>query len=412
MKTTKRWAYLAVATISLLFLGLIYAWSIFRTYFSTEFSTWTVSQLSLTFTISMAFFCIGGYVGGLLAKKLSVMKRFILAAILIFAGFLGVSMIGNLAPATAILLLYVFYGVLGGGGVGIAYNTVISVITKWFPDKVGLASGIMLMGFGLGGLALGSVVDSITNQSGIFFTFKILAICCAVILLLAALLIKDPSESESGALNSLVSVKSNANKDNASTESFSTMQMIKKPAFWLFFIWIIMMSSAGLLVINSAANISIAFGGTATLGMIISLFNGGGRIFTGTIFDHFGRKVISYINLGFLLGSGVLMVIGAKSNSLVLIIIGLILMGLSYGGNPTITSAYINAAFGPKYFPTNFSFTNFNLIGASIIGPTLSSYLLEKSNGNYLTNFYAIIGFGVLALLLLIALNIASKNNK
>lgn len=159
MSVNKRWLHLGTATLALLFLGLIYAWSIFRAPFSEMFPDWSVSQMSLTFTISMIFFCLGGFAGGLMSKKMSVRGRFIISAVMLFIGFFAVSMVDAAKPAFSLIMLYVFYGVFGGGGVGFAYNTVIGTLNKWFPDKVGLASGIMLMGFGLGGLVLGSIVN-------------------------------------------------------------------------------------------------------------------------------------------------------------------------------------------------------------------------------------------------------------
>ena len=150
MNNNKRWLYLAVATVILLFQGLIYAWSLFRTPFSEIYTDWTVAQLSMTFTISISCFCLGGFVGGQLSKKLGVKVRFLITAVCLFIGFFGVSMLNPADSAGSLTKLYIFYGVFGGGGVGIGYNAVISTITKWFPDKVGLASGIMLMGFGLG----------------------------------------------------------------------------------------------------------------------------------------------------------------------------------------------------------------------------------------------------------------------
>lgn len=298
----KRWLYLGMATISTLFLGLIYAWSLFRAPFSEVFKTWTVAQMSMTFTISMIMFCLGGLIGGQLGKKFGVKVRILIAAVLLLVGFFMVSTLNPADASGSLMKLYIFYGIFGGGGVGIGYNAVITTITKWFPDKVGLASGIMLMGFGLGGLALGSVVTKFIAGIGIFSTFKLLAIAIFVVLLVAAIIIKAPEAPTAGAS------KTAAADDN--THHYTSAEMMKTSRFWIFFLWAIALNSAGLMVINSAANISVAYGGSAVLGMIVSLFNGAGRIVAGNNFDRFGRKTSSIVNNIFMIIAGALLIAG------------------------------------------------------------------------------------------------------
>lgn len=408
----KRWLYLGTAALTLLFLGLIYAWSIFRTPFSDMFPDWTVSQMSVTFTISMIFFCLGGFAGGLTSKTLSVRTRFLISSVLLFIGFFAVSLVDTSNPGRSLIMLYIFYGVFGGGGVGYAYNAVIGTVNKWFPDKVGLASGIMLMGFGLGGLILGSVVNVLIASIGLNAVFKILGIAIAIICIVAAVIIRAPGDEDSAALAALASASSaDSASDNtaAASEDYSAAQMLKTSRFWLFTIWVILLNSAGLLVINSAANIAIAYGGTAILGMIVSLFNGAGRIVAGTNFDRNGRSAATILNTAFMLGAGILLAAGGATGKFIFILLGLVFVGLSYGGCPTITSAYINQAFGSANFPTNFSIANFSLIFAATIGPTVSSALLERAGGSYNTNFYAIIAFSAASLGVWFLLNIASR---
>ena len=401
MNNNKRWLYLITGTIALLFLGLIYAWSIFKTPFSELYPDWTISQLSMTFTISMAFFCLGGFVGGLMSKKYSVKVRFILAAVMLFIGFFVVSSMNTEKSGASLTMLYIFYGVFGGGGVGIGYNTVIGSLNKWFPDKAGLASGIMLMGFGLGGLALGSIVNSMIGSIGLFPTFKILAIAIAIVCVLAAFIIKVPGQEDMAELAKLIVPAKTSDKTEApASKDYTAGEMLKTSNFWIFIIWTILLNSAGLLVINSAANIAIAFGGTATLGMIVSLFNGAGRIVAGSNFDRKGTTFSTFVNTGFMLLAGLLLTLGGISGKFLFIMLGLIFVGMSYGGCPTLTSAYINGAFGAKNFPTNFSIANFSLMIGATIGPMVSASLLESAGGSYNTNFYAIIGFAAGALVL------------
>lgn len=315
MNTNKRWLYLGMATVALLFLGQIYAWSIFRAPFSEIFPGWTVAQLSLTFTISMIFFCLGGFAGGLMSKKLSVKIRLLISAAMLLIGFFAVSLVQTENPSGSLAMLYIFYGVFGGGGVGVAYNSVIGTINKWFPDKVGLASGIMLMGFGLGGLVLGSVVNSLISAKGLLSVFRLLAIVIAVICALAAFTIKTPKYDEDEVLSELA-VKEGQGRSSGTgknVRNYSVGEMLKTTRFWFFTLWAVLLNSAGLLVISSAANISVAFGGTAVLGMIVSLFNGAGRIIAGNNFDRFGCKFSTIANTGFMFGAGVFLTLGGMT---------------------------------------------------------------------------------------------------
>ena len=163
------------------------------------------------------------------------------------------------------------------------------------------------------------------------------------------------------------------------------------------------------MIINSAANISIAYGGTATLGLSIAVFNGLGRMGSGEFFDRFGGKATLLAMVIVLLIAGVLMTLGDLTNSLVLVIGGTMIAGLSFGSAPTMNSAYIIRAFGPDYYTANYSTANFSLLPAAMIGPIISSKLLEASGGDYGTNFICIIVIALISLVLWLLLNRASK---
>ena len=400
MKKSNRWLILVIATVSLLFLGLIYALSIFKAPLAELFPTWTVSQLSLTFTISMSMFCIGGFVGGITSKKLGLRAKFFISAILLFVAFFGVSLVDTTDPSKSLVMLYVFYAFFGGGGVGFAYNAVIGSVTKWFPDCVGLASGIMLMGFGLGALVLGGIASGMMGSIGVAPTFKILAVAIAIAMVLSALFIKAPEAGEVAHAKKEEKPEAELEAKADDSKQYTAGEMLKTSKFWIFFVWNICVSAAGLLVINSAANISIAFGGAAVLGMIVSLFNGFGRIINGSLFDKKGSAVSILTCTLFMVVAGALLSIGGITKSYVLIFAGLVFVGLSYGGCPALGSAYTNKQFGAKNFPTNFSIMNFNLLVAATIGPTLSAKLLTAADGVYNTNFYAVLALAVIGLVL------------
>ena len=171
---TNRWIYAIVGVVVLVFAGLIYAWSVLAAPLASYFTEWSSAQLSMTFTICMSAFCIGGLVGGLTNGKWDIKYNVWVSAILFLVGFVMAS------KATSLAMLYIGYGVLCGLGSGLAYNAVMSTMTKWFPDKPGLISGILLMGFGIGAFIIG-ICENIIKALGYTtfsdaFTFALLIV--------------------------------------------------------------------------------------------------------------------------------------------------------------------------------------------------------------------------------------------
>ena len=158
-KLSIRWAYMALGVIAMLFAGVLYAWSILKSPFTAEFG-WGASELALNFTLAMSFFCIGGLLGAQLSRRAGHRIALITAGVLSALGFALTAFLHN----ASVVMLYVTYGVLAGSGIGIAYNVVIATVSSWFPDKKGLCSGCLMMGFGASALVLGNVADAMFNS--------------------------------------------------------------------------------------------------------------------------------------------------------------------------------------------------------------------------------------------------------
>ena len=140
----------------LLFSGLVYAWSVLSGPIAAEFPRWTTAQLSLTFTIVMSFFCLGGLTCGALSARISPRIFLWISALLFLAGFLLTASMRSLP------MLYVGFGVVCGLASGFSYNAVLGTVGAWFPDKQGLVSGILLMGFGLSSFLIGKLYQRFT----------------------------------------------------------------------------------------------------------------------------------------------------------------------------------------------------------------------------------------------------------
>ena len=401
---------LASGTGMLLVLGLIYAWSIFRAPLTGLFPDWTPTKISMTFTISMIFFCIGGFISGQLALKIPHRLLVRISALLILTGFALITfLLDPAAEQRSLYLLYLFYGVFGGGGVGLSYNAIISSITRWYPSRTGMASGVLLLGFGIGGLVLGSVVSVIAGYIGIIRVFLVLGILIAAILSALSFLIRIPTPEETAILNTNIS-DTDLNRGNTDAKrEYTLIEAVKTSAFWIYFIWTIAIGTGGLLVVNSAANIAVYYGGTAVLGLIVSVFNGIGRITLGMLFDRFGRTKAMYYNSSLMLLGGIVLVIGAVTGHIIYILIGLPLMGISFGGGSPMASAVMMRFYGPKNFSVTFATVTFGLVPAAVIGPLVSSRLQEVSGGAYLSTFVMLIIIGAVTMAATFFLGIVSK---
>ena len=406
MKQLNRWVYAIVGVIVLLFAGLVYAWSVLSTPIAAEFTGWTKAQLSLTFTLVMILFCIGSLLCGLLAGKLSAKNAVRVSAVLFLVGFFIASRCQS--PIT----LYLGFGLLCGLASGLAYNGVMSTMVKWFPDKPGLISGVLLMGFGGGSFLIGKLYQAWTPAGigGWRTSFVVLGIICCVVLAVCSFFFVAPGADFT------VPAGKGGRAVAAPREDIKPAVMLKRPAFWLYYVWAIAVSAAGLALISQASGVvweasaDQTAASVATIVGLISICNAVGRVLFGGMYDKFGRSLsMQLVNGLFILTSAVLL-LAMSSRSVVVVIIGFVIGGLAYSGVTPTNSAFCRAYFGPTSYPVNFPLINSNLIFASF-GSTISGALYDAS-GSYSSTFFLIIGLAVAGVLCSLAISAIDRKRK
>ncbi len=390
----KRWLYLVSGVFTMLFSGVLYAWSILKIPFKNEFN-WSDSVLAFNFTLTMCFFCLGAFFGSLICKKIGPKITLVLAGVLVGVGFVTTGLLNAQNP----YLLYLTYAVLAGTGIGISYNVVVSTVNSWFPDKKGFSSGCLMMGFGISTLLLGNIISALFENVNVGWSkaYILLGIVVAVVLVIAGLVLKKPSaDVELPAPKA----KKNIQKESFETRDFSTKEMLKSFTFWRAFVFMALITAVGNSVISFARDLVISVDAApalaTTLVGVLSVFNGIGRILTGAVYDSLGRKTTMLASNILTIFAAGLTLVAVLTNSLPLCIIGLCLTGLSYGSCPTMTSAFTASFYGTKYFATNYSLTNFNLIVASFIATFSNSLLI--STGSYTAPFVMLLILAVGAL--------------
>ena len=391
MKNLNRWVYAAVGVVVLLLAGLVYAWSTMSNSIGISRPDWTKAQLSLTFTIVMAMFCVGCLIAGFLAKKVAPKYYVMIAAVLMLAGFYVASLTGA-TPA----LLYIGFGVLGGLGSGFAYNAVMSTISAWFPDKQGLISGVLLMGFGLSAFIVGKIYTAVTPSDGSDAwqtTFFWLGIILFVVLMICSFFFVKPGAD----FVPPTTAKKKIVREPAS--DIKTGVMLKKASFWLYYVWAILISAAGLVLVSQANGIAkqvgteVPQGTIATVVGLISILNGIGRVFFGSLFDKKGYRTTMIIDMIIFVIAGAILGAALVMGSFPLIVVGFIVGGFTYGGVTPTNSAIISDFFGRSNFSLNFSMINTNLLIASFAS-TIAGNLYDKTQ-SYMSSVIMMIGVTV-----------------
>lgn len=371
----------------MLFAGFIYAWGVLSAPIAADFPQWTSAQLSMAFTLCMAFFCVGVMASGAVAGRISCRVSYWTSGALFLAGFCLTARISSLAG------FYVSYGVLCGMGAGFAYSTTINVIPRWFPKHQGLISGVLLMSFGFSSLVIGSAFTLLTpDASGAWrVSLPIMGGLLAAVVLASSFIIKVPQKGEVAAAEAESTVRGGVD--------LSPKQIVRLPTFWLFFLWAVLMSASGLAVIAQARGMALAAAPrlsanalSLVVGMI-SVCNGAGRVLFGALFDRIGRKAsMTAISLCMLSGTA-LLAMAVSFSSLPLLTGAFVLVGLGYGGSPTMGASVIKQAYGKKYYPLNFSLINTNLLVASFASTAAGA--MYDATGSF-TTVFAVLLAGVL----------------
>jgi len=158
--------------------GIAYVWSVFQPFAKERFHMDTASA-NMPFGIFLGFFPLGNIIGGYLQKKLKSVTLIISGSGVMCFGLLLTAYL----PVDQGYLLSLTYVVISSLGCGIAYNTSLATIQKWFPNKRGMATGLLICSSGLFGIIMnriayqelnvGSFQSSMTLVASIQFLYAL-----------------------------------------------------------------------------------------------------------------------------------------------------------------------------------------------------------------------------------------------
>jgi OFA family oxalate/formate antiporter-like MFS transporter len=372
--TQNRWVIAVAGVFMQVALGAVYAWSVFRTPLAKQFG-WTISQVTLTFTIAIFALGFASFFAGLWLNRSGPRIVAVTGGVLYGVGvFLASFTNGNLG------WLYLSYGVIGGVGLGFSYIVPVAVLVKWFPDRRGLITGIAVGGFGAGALVTAPVASRLILSIGVLKTFAYLGIAYLIVTVIAGWFMQNPPVGwkPAGWSPSASQIAQRATRDYVLGEALRTWQ------WWALWLLLFLNTSAGISVISQEAPMFQDFAKVSALvaaGMvgIVSIGNAVGRVFWAWFSDVVTRRMTFVVMYGLQV---VLFFLFPNVHSVFLVTTVAFIILMCYGGGFGVMPAFAADYFGSRNVGPIYGLMLTAWSFASVFGPMLVAHM-RQSTGVY-----------------------------
>lgn len=388
------------AMVMALCAGIGYTWSVFQKPLMEHFE-WGIETISLTFTIQILVSTMAPVFLGKYQKTLGV-KKYLRIGIAIYV-------IGLIATTftSSIGYLYIVYGVIVGTGISMLYPCLMAYSGRLFPDKTGMAAGLLACAYGGGSIIWAPLAANFIGKHGALPVFGLFAAIFTVVMIPASFLIKEIPED----FRPEIRTKKQGTKVLAARD-YTWREMVKTSRYYIIVTALTLGATAGLMIMGHASTIlqevqrftpekaAFAIG-------IISIFNAFGRLGFGFISDHLGRYNVMMLLFAVIGGSMLLLTTAAGT----MFIIALFAISACYGGFTSMFSPICADNFGIKNLAMNYSFLYIAYGFAGVIGPQLAARTTAMGSG-YDLAFITVAGLSLIGFALTLYLQLASKRRK
>jgi MFS transporter, OFA family, oxalate/formate antiporter len=375
-----RWGRLIAAVFAMIMIAnLQYSWTLFVKPIMGAHG-WKLSQVQLGFTLFIAFETWMMPLSGWFMDKFGPRLFTTIAAVLCGVGWAG------MGRATTLTQLYVLYSIAGFGAAMI-YCGATTVGLKWFPDKLGLASGLIAAGFGSGALLFVYVMAYVIRVQDYRAAFLYTGIAEGLVILFAAQFLINPAPNDP----QIAGKKAQSRfKLRTGAEQFTSFEMLCTPQFYALYAIMLMMGVGGLMVVAQVSSVGETLGigkAAVTLALTINLIaNGSGRIFWGWVSDNIGRER-TMVTAFLLQALALVSVLRVGRGSPIGFIVCLGIVFFTYGEIYSIFPAASADFFGGRNASSNYSFLYSSKGMASILAGWVAALMFERT-GTWTVVFY------------------------
>ncbi|MDO4782401.1 MAG: OFA family MFS transporter [Capnocytophaga felis] len=368
------WKTAIVGTLIHLFLGTVYAWSFFQVPIM-ENTNWNNTETTMAFSLTILTLGITASWAG---RKLGIYKpqKLTIAGGILFG--LGYILASYALESVNLWLFYLCFGLIGGCGLGLAYVTPVAVVSRWFNKNQGLATGMVVMGFGLGAFMMSKILAPLffeLTEQNVALSFRYSGILFLAVIPLLGMFLKFPPQTEVVC----------AEKEIPESESSSKKTIL----IWLIFtlniiVGMIFLSFQSPLLqelIQKERQVdkeSLMQAG-ATLIAVSAFFNGIGRLVWASLSDKIGRINTFRMLIGFEIGCFILLIF---SQNVILFSVLVCLVLLCYGGGFGILPSLVKDEFGKAKMAKMYGkmLTGWGVGG--LVGTLTTAFLKDTFNEN------------------------------
>ena len=380
---TNRWGIAVAGVFLQVALGAVYAWSVFRLPLAKQFG-WSISEVTLTFTISIFVLGVAAFFGGLWLNRKGPRIVALTGGLLYGGGVFLASFSDH-----RLWWLYLTYGVIGGTGVGFSYIVPVAVLLKWFPDRRGLITGVAVGGFGAGALITAPVATRLIQTVGVLSTFAYLGVAYLLVTVLGGYFMQNPPEGwkPRGWTATGTQAAQRSTRDYKLSEALRTWQ------WWALWLLLFLNTSAGISIISQESPLFqelARVSAVAAAGMVgvASIGNAFGRVFWAWASDSITRRAtFAVMFLAQIALFWALPDINTPGALTIVAFIVLMCYGGGFGTMPAFAADYFGSRnVGPIYglMLTAWGF-------ASAFGPLLIAYM-RQAKGTYGEGLHVIAG--------------------